>query len=103
MDEEEDIDIHISYRCNLYVGGDPPHLMAIEGVYPVASMIHTVPFHDDFARMVIKEVRHETVEVLMPTSEVILVEEALGTFIVWRTHLLKAISKNHYVYCPNFS
>jgi len=43
--------------------------------------------------VVVEEVRHADVEVPMPTSEVRFVGQALGTFIVWPTHLKKAISK----------
>jgi len=85
------------------VGGDPTRLVAIGRVYLATSTIHTVPLHDDFARVVIEKVRHANVEVSVPTSEVRLVKETLGTFIAWRTHLFKVISKKYQVYCHNFS
>jgi len=47
-----------------------------------------VPLGDDFARVVVKEVRQANAEVSVPTSEVRLVGRALGTFIAWSTHLL---------------
>ena len=56
-----------------------------------------MPLGDDFARVVVEEVRHADVEVSVPTSEVRFVGEALGTFIVWPTPLLKAIHKKHQV------
>jgi len=93
-DDEEDTNTDISYRCKLFVG-DPPRLIAIGRVYAVGSTIHTVPLGDDFARVVVEEVRHADVEVSVPTSEVRFVGEALGTFIVWPTYLLKAIHKKH--------
>jgi len=64
--------------------GDPPLLVAIGRVYPTTSKIHIVPLHDDFARVVIEEVRHAN-------AEVRLVGKAVGIFIVWPTHLFKAI------------
>jgi len=101
-EDEEDTNTDISYRCKLFVG-DPPRLVAIGRVYATSSTIHTVPLRDDFARMVVEEVRHADVEVPVPTSEVRFVGEALGTFIIWPTHLLKAIHKKHEVYYHHFS
>jgi len=40
----------------LFVGEDPPRIVAIGRVYPVASMIHIVALHDDFTRLVIEEI-----------------------------------------------
>jgi len=101
-EDEEDTNTDISYRCKLFVG-DPPRLVAIGRVYATGSTIHTVPLGDDFATVVVEEVRHADVEVSVPTSEVGFVGEALGTFIVWPTHLLKAIHKKHKVYYHHFS
>ena len=67
--------------------------MVIGRVFPTSLTLHTVPLGDDFARVVVEEVRQADAEVSMPTSEVRLVGEALGTFIAWPTHLLQAISK----------
>jgi len=39
-------------------------------VYVAASTIHTLPLEDDFARVVIKEVRQANAEVSVPTSKV---------------------------------
>ena len=47
-----------------------------------------MPLGDDLARVVVEEVREADAEVPVPTSEVTLVGEALGTFIPWPTHLL---------------
>jgi len=101
-EDEEDTNTDISYRCKLFVG-NPPCFVAIGRVYATGSMIHTVPLGDDFARVVIEEVRHVDVEVPMPTSDVRFVGETLGTFIVWPTHLLKAIHKKHQVCYHHFS
>ena len=78
-------------------------VVAIGRVYATGSTIHTVPLGDAFARVVVEEVRHADVEVPVPTSEVRFVGKVLGTFIVWPTHLLKAIHKKHEVYHHHFS
>ena len=69
--------------------------MSIGIVYPKASTMHNVPIHDELTRMIVEEVRDESIEVPVPTSEVKVVGEALGTFIAWPTHLIKSISKNN--------
>jgi len=79
-EKEEDTNTDTSYQCKLFVG-DPPRLVAIGRVFPTSSMLHTVPLGDDFAIVVIKEVRHADAEVSVPTSKVRLVGEALGIFI----------------------
>jgi len=55
--------------------------VAIERVFPTSSTLHIVPLGDDFARVVVEEVRQADAEVSVPTSEVRLVGEALGIFI----------------------
>ena len=102
MEDELDTTTDISYRCKLFVG-DTPCLVAIGRVYGTGLMIHTVPLGDDFARVVVEEVRHADAELPVPTLEFRFVGEALGTFIVWPTHLLKAIHKKHQVYCHHIS
>jgi len=79
-DEEDDTNTDTSYRCKLFVG-DPPRLVAIGRVYVTSSTIHTVPLGDDSARVVVEDVRQPNDEMLVPTSEVRFVDEALGTFI----------------------
>ena len=56
-------------------------MVAIERVFPTSSTLHIVPLGDDFARVVVEEVRQADAEVSVPTSEVRLVGEALGIFI----------------------
>jgi len=65
-EDNEDTDIDISYRCKLFIG-DPPRLVVIGRVYGTGSMINTVSLGDDFARVVIEEVRHVDAEVSVPT------------------------------------
>ena len=91
-EEEDDTNTDTSYQCKLFVG-DPPRLVAIGRVFSMSSTLHTNPLGDDLARVVVEEVREADAEVPVPTSEVRLVGETLGTFIAWPTHLLQAISK----------
>jgi len=86
-DEEDDTNTDTSYQCKLFIG-EPPQLVTIRRVYVSISTIHTMPLGHDFSRVVVKDVRQVDVEVLVPTLEVRFVREALGTFIVWPTHLL---------------
>lgn len=65
--------------------------MVIGRVYPGASTIHTV--HDDLTRVVVEKVRDGSLVILVPTLEVKLVRETLGTFITWSTHLIRSILK----------
>jgi len=63
------------------VDGNPPHVVVIGIVYPGGSTIHTVPMQSDFSRMVVEKVRHASVAIPVPTSEVNTVTKVLGTFI----------------------
>jgi len=52
---------------------------------------HIVPIHDDLDRVIVEEVRDESVEVSVPTSEVKVLGEALRIFIACPTCLIKVI------------
>ena len=91
-EEEATLAIDTSYRCKLFAG-DPPRLVAIGRVFSTSSTLHTVLVGDDFSRVVVEEVREADAEVPVPTSEVRLVGEALGTFIAWPSRLLQPISR----------
>lgn len=73
-----------------YFGEVPSCLVTIGRVYPRASTMHTVPMHGDLTKVVIEEVRDGSTIVQVPTSDINLAGEALGTR---PTHLIKAISK----------
>jgi len=75
--------MNISNKCKLYVGEVPPCLVAIGRLYPGGSTMLTVQMSDDLARVVVEDVRDATTPVPMPTKEVKIVGEALGTFISW--------------------
>jgi len=89
--EDEDIETDISYRCKLFVEG-VPHFVAIGRVYPGGSTMHTVPMLDDLVRVVVEDIRDATAPVPVPTGEVQVVGDAIGTFISWPKELIKLIS-----------
>ena len=51
--------------------------------------IHNVPYADDVVRVSVVEVIFGDAEVLIPTSEIKFVNEALGSFVSWPRHLVK--------------
>jgi len=69
----------------------PPRLVAIGRLYPGGSTMHIVQMSDDLARVVVEDVRDATTPVPVPTEEVKIVGEALGTFISWPKQLVKVI------------
>jgi len=77
--------------------------VAIGSVLIASSTFHIVLLGDDFSRIVVEEVRQADAEVPVPTLEVRFVGQTPGTFIVWPTHLLQAISRRLQVYCDDFS
>ena len=97
-DEEEVIEIELSYKCRLYVGEVPSRLVAIERLYPGGSTMHTVQMSDDLARVVVEDIKDATSAVPVPTEEVKLVAEALGTFISWPKQLVKVVATKKKVY-----
>ena len=88
-DEEEDTTIDMSYRCKLFVG-DPPRLVVIGRVYATSSTIHTLPLGDDFAKVVVEEVRHADAEVPCPHQRLDL----------WERHLVHLLRGLHISYRP---
>jgi len=89
--EDEDIETNISYRCKLFVEG-VPYFVAIGRVYPGGSTMHTVPMLDDLVRVVVEDIRDATAPVPVPTGEVQVVGDTIGTFISWPKELIKSIS-----------
>jgi len=89
--EEEVTEINILNKCKLYVGEVPPRLVAIGRLYPGRSTMHIVQMSDDLAKVVVEDVRDVTTPVLVPTKEVKIVGDELGTFISWPKQLVKVI------------
>jgi len=89
--EEKETYTDISYRCRLFVGEDPPLLVTTGRLYPGELIIHIVPMHDNFTRMMVPKVKDVNVSVSLSTMEVQLVGETLGTFFAQPTQLIMAI------------
>jgi len=66
-------------------------LVALGKVYPSTCTIHTVPYADEVTRVSIISVYLADAKVLLPTSEVMFVNQAVGTFILWPTNLVKTV------------
>jgi len=78
----------------LYVVNDQSTmLVALEKVYDNSSIIHIVPYANDVSRATVVTVYHNDAQVPLPTSKVTFVNQAVGTFIGWPTHLVKKVSE----------
>ena len=66
-------------------------------MYDSASTIHNVPYADDVVRVSVVKVYHCDAQVPLPTPKIQFVRQAIGTFVGWPTHLVKAVPNE--VYC----
>ncbi|WVZ20170.1 hypothetical protein V8G54_007492 [Vigna mungo] len=96
-DEDEDIETDISYRCKLFVK-DVPWVVAIGRVYPRGSTMHTMSMLNDLVKVVVEEIRNASAPLIMPSMEVQVVGDTLGTFISWPKDLIKSFSTKK-VFC----
>ena len=62
-------------------------LTGLEKVFENSSTIHNVRYANDIVKV---NVRHT--EVPFPTSEVRILEQAVGTFVSWLTHLVRKVT-----------
>ncbi|KAL6564871.1 hypothetical protein OROMI_016321 [Orobanche minor] len=77
-------------RFGFYVDERPPRLVAIGRVHHGDSTLHCAPLPAHLVKVVVEEVVDGGAEVPVPTEEVSLVREALGTFIAWPKNLVIA-------------
>ncbi|KAL6558266.1 hypothetical protein OROMI_018616 [Orobanche minor] len=77
-------------RFGFYVDEHPLHLVAIGRVHRGESILHCAPLPAHLVKVVVEEVVDGGAEVPIPTEEVSLVREALGTFIAWPKDLVVA-------------
>ncbi|KAL6542521.1 hypothetical protein OROMI_024123 [Orobanche minor] len=77
-------------RVGFYVDERPPRLVAIGRVHHGDSTLHCAPLPAHLVKVVVDEVVDGGAEVPVPTEEVSLVKEALGTFIAWPKNLVIA-------------
>ena len=74
------------------VDGDGTMLMAMGKVYDNSSTIHNIPYADGLIRVNVVRILMGDTEVPFPTSEVHFVDQAVGTFIAWSTHLVRKVT-----------
>ncbi|KAL6576939.1 hypothetical protein OROMI_011215 [Orobanche minor] len=79
-------------RFGFYVDESPLCLVAISRVHRGDSTLHCAPLPTHFFKVVVEEAVDVDAEVPIPTEEVSLVREALGTFIAWPKDLAVADS-----------
>ena len=82
-----------SEKCGLYIEENPPRLVALGRVYEGSTNIHNIPLLHDQVKVGVEEVKDADAPILVPTDEVILVGQALNTFLAWLTHLVKHLSE----------
>jgi len=78
----------------LYIKENPPRLVALGRVYEGSTTIHNIPLLHDQVKVDVEEVKDADALILVLTEDVILVGQALNTFLVWPTHLVKRLSKH---------
>ena len=94
---KEPSDVHVD-TMGLYVVHDQcTQLVALGKVYESVSIIHNVPYADDVVRVSVVKVYHCDAQVPLPTPKIQFVRQAVGTFVGWPTHLVKAVPNE--VYC----
>ncbi|KAL5133613.1 hypothetical protein HKD37_03G006907 [Glycine soja] len=89
-----DPDTGDSDKCRLYIKENPPRLVALGRVYEGSTTIHNIPLLHDQVKVDVEEVKDADALILVLTEDVILVGQALNTFLVWPTHLVKRLSKH---------
>ncbi|KAL5131042.1 hypothetical protein HKD37_12G034012 [Glycine soja] len=76
-----------------YVQGDNCiDLVALGKIYDEGSTIHCMAYADDVDRVNVEKVFDGDTKVLLPTSEIQHVRQALDKFIAWPTYLMKLVS-----------
>jgi len=96
-----DPDTGDSNKSGLYIEENPSRLVALGRVYEGSTTIHNIPLLHGQMKVGVKEVKDAEAHVPVPTNEVILVGQALNTFLSWPTHLVKRLSEqvfySHYM------
>ncbi|KAH1227895.1 hypothetical protein GmHk_10G028018 [Glycine max] len=82
-----------SEKCGLYIEENPPRLVALGRVYEGSTTVHNIPLLHDQVKVGVEQVKDADAPILVPTDEVILVGQALNTFLAWLTHLVKHLSE----------
>ncbi|KAL6576705.1 hypothetical protein OROMI_010981 [Orobanche minor] len=77
-------------RLGFYVDERPLRLIAIDRVHRGESTLHCAPLPSHLVKVAVEEAVDGGAEVPIPTEEVSLVRDALGTFIAWPKDLVIA-------------
>ncbi|KAH1265952.1 hypothetical protein GmHk_01G001554 [Glycine max] len=81
-----------SDKCGLYIEDNLSRLVALGRVYEGSTMVHNIPLLHDQVKVGVEEVEDAKAPIPIPTNEVILVGQALNTFLACPTHLVKRVS-----------
>ncbi|KAH1265054.1 hypothetical protein GmHk_01G000828 [Glycine max] len=72
---------------------NPSRPVALGRLYEGSTAVHNIPLLHGQVKVGVEEVKDVEALVPVPTTEVILVVQALNTFLAWLTHLVKRLSK----------
>jgi len=67
-------------------------LTGLEKVFENSSTIHNVCYANDVVKVNVVRTYMPHAEVPIPTSEVRILEQAVGTFVSWLTHLVRKVT-----------
>jgi len=94
-------DFGLTSQCELYVEYSSfNQFVALGKFYEEVTMLHNVPLPSNLIKVTVEKVLYGDVAVLVPTSEVTIVTEALHTFVVWPRHLVRPTYSTVYI-CTN--
>ncbi|KAL5179354.1 hypothetical protein HKD37_01G000681 [Glycine soja] len=88
-----DPDTGDSDKCGLYIEENPSRLVALGRVYEGSTVVHNIPLLHGQVKVAVEEVKDVEAPIPVPTDEVILVGQALNTFLAWSKHLVKRLSE----------
>ena len=83
-----------SDKCGLYIEENHSRLVALGRVYEGSTAVHNIPLLHGQVKVGVEEVKDAEAPIPVPTDEVILVGQALNTFLAWPTHLVKRLSEH---------
>ncbi|KAH1265044.1 hypothetical protein GmHk_01G000822 [Glycine max] len=82
-----------SDKCGLYIEENPSCLVTLGRVYEGFTIVGNIPWLHGHVKVGVKEIKDADAPVAVPTDEVVLVGQALNTFLAWPTHLVKHLSE----------
>ena len=89
-----------SDKCGLYIEENPSRLVTLGRVYEGFTIVGNIPWLHGHVKVGVEEIKDADAPVAVPTDEVVLVGQALNTFLAWPTHLVKHLSEQvFYSHC----